>query len=380
MSLTLKNSGMQNVSPIDDRSLEPLLNRLASLAGSLNTSSDWPGSQLEACGESGVFRWFSSPDWGGTACSHADIYQGYMKLAAHCLTTTFVITQRQGASRRIEDSENEPLKKQLLPKLNRGEIFATVGISHLTTSRQHLDKPVLRANPSGDNLWLQGYSPWVTGGRAADWLVVGATLPDDQQVLLAVDARLPGVEAHSPNELMALSASQTGEVWFEDVVVHRRFLIAGPARDVMRTGAGGSTGGLQTSALALGLARAAIDFLIAESAKRPHLEAIASSFVEQWQSARDGLLDLAGMHESSSMEGGESNAHRSMDAAELRSMANSLALRSTQAALSAAKGAGYVAGHPVGRWCREALFFLVWSCPEQVVNANLCEFSGALVP
>jgi hypothetical protein len=60
----------------------------------------------------------------------------------------------------------------------------------------------------------------------------------------------------------------------------------------------------------------------------------------------------------------------------LRQRANSLVLRATQAALTAAKGSGYVAGHPAGRWCREALFFLVWSCPQGVMHANLCELAG----
>ena len=53
-----------------------------------------------------------------------------------------------------------------------------------------------------------------------------------------------------------------------------------------------------------------------------------------------------------------------------------LVLRATQGALAAAKGAGYVVGHPVGRWCREALFFLVWSCPQGVMAAALCELAG----
>jgi alkylation response protein AidB-like acyl-CoA dehydrogenase len=61
---------------------------------------------------------------------------------------------------------------------------------------------------------------------------------------------------------------------------------------------------------------------------------------------------------------------------ELRARANSLALRATQGALTAAKGSGYVLGHPAGRWCREALFFLVWSCPQPVVAAALCELAG----
>lgn len=61
---------------------------------------------------------------------------------------------------------------------------------------------------------------------------------------------------------------------------------------------------------------------------------------------------------------------------QLRTDANSLVLRATQAALVSAKGAGYVKGHPVGRWCQEALFFLVWSCPQSVLDANLCELAG----
>mgnify|MGYP003312524166 CR=1 FL=1 len=61
---------------------------------------------------------------------------------------------------------------------------------------------------------------------------------------------------------------------------------------------------------------------------------------------------------------------------DLRIRANSLALRASQASLAAAKGSGYVRGHPAGRWCREALFFLVWSCPKPVMTANLCELAG----
>ncbi len=31
---------------------------------------------------------------------------------------------------------------------------------------------------------------------------------------------------------------------------------------------------------------------------------------------------------------------------------------------------------PAGQWCREALFFFVWSCPQSVMAANLCELAG----
>jgi alkylation response protein AidB-like acyl-CoA dehydrogenase len=60
----------------------------------------------------------------------------------------------------------------------------------------------------------------------------------------------------------------------------------------------------------------------------------------------------------------------------LRADANSLVLRAAQAALAASKGAGFIAGHPVERLVRESLFFLVWSCPQAVTTAVLCELAG----
>jgi hypothetical protein len=74
----------------------------------------------------------------------------------------------------------------------------------------------------------------------------------------------------------------------------------------------------------------------------------------------------------------------------LRAGANSLVLRATQTALTASKGAGFVRSHPAQRWARQALFFLVWSCPRPAAEATLdslvppestpptCEDGGAL--
>src|SRR5213079_2877654 len=115
--------------------------------------------------------------------------------------------------------------------------------------------------------------------------------------------------------------------------------------------------------LAIGVASAAIDFLKAESALRSELVAPTSSLHEEQRELESDLLFLAAGEPICSNE-------------ELRTRANSLVLRAAQAALAAAKGTGYVVGHPAGRWCREALFFLVWSCPQLVMAANLCELAG----
>lgn len=129
----------------DDPALERLAAALVERGGDLDRSEAWPDEQLRLCGESGVFQWFLPRHWGGQEWSELDVTRGYLRLSAACLTTTFVITQRTGACQRIAGCDNEALKARLLPDLVSGRSFATVGISHLTTSRRHLSQPVLRA-------------------------------------------------------------------------------------------------------------------------------------------------------------------------------------------------------------------------------------------
>jgi alkylation response protein AidB-like acyl-CoA dehydrogenase len=347
----------------DDPTLDELCSKLAELADALDAEDAWPRQQLQLCGQYGVFEWFVAPELGGQGWSDADVVQGYLRLSSACLTTTFEITQRTGACRRIAVADNAWAREQCLPSLIEGRRFATVGISHLTTSRQHLGRPVLAATISDDAVILDGYSPWVTGAAHADWIVTGASTDQGLQVLVAVPTDLPGVKVEPPVKLVGVSASQTGAVRFERASIPSHWLLAGPGRDIMKQGIGAKSGGLQTSTLATGLSDAAIRFLEAERDRRSELSAATDRLRDTWNRLRDDLLSAADGQPVCSNE-------------ELRTRANSLALRASQAALAAAKGAGYVVGHPAGRWCREALFFLVWSCPQPVMSANLCEFAG----
>ena len=359
---------MTRITAPDDPALDQLCAELAGLGRELDISGNWPARQLELCAEYGVFEWFLDPEWGGQGWDNEAVVRGYLALSSACLTTTFVLTQRTGGCRRIASSANDTLKALLLPDLVSGRLMTTVGISHLTTSRQHLKRPVLRAERVDGGFLLEGFTPWVTGAAQADYVVTGATLmvddqPTAEQLLIALPNDLPGVTVPEPAALVGLSASHTGAMNLEQVFVEERWVLAGPIEEVMSQGIGAGAGGYQTSTLALGLARSAIRFLETEAEKRDTLLPPFEALQEDFESVKTQLFDV--VH-------GEPNC----SSEQLRQQANSLALRSSQAALAAAKGTGYVQGHPAGRWCREALFFLVWSCPQPVLSANLCELAG----
>lgn len=367
---------MQRITSPDDPALSELCEKLTQLADETDQKNLWPAKQLQLCGQGGVFEWFLPTELGGQGWCEVDVIRGYLALSSACLTTTFVITQRTGACRRIATSDNLTLRDQLLPDLIAGQTFGTVGISHLTTSGRHLRRPALTAVRVENGYRLNGGAPWVTGGVAADTVVVGATVVEsdadnlewDQEELLpellvAVPTKLAGVEAQPAFDLVGVSASKTGAVRMTDVLIDDHHVIAGPMNEIVKSGSGGRTGGHQTSTLAIGLADSALGYLADQATRRADLIPAADTLLEEHTRLKDDLLAIAAGEPACSNE-------------ELRQRANSLVLRATQAALAAAKGAGYVSGHPVGRWCREALFFMVWSCPQPVMSANLCEFAG----
>lgn len=342
--------------------IETLCQELARQAN--QTQYAWPGEQLKMLGRAGVYRWFMPESAGGMGLSLAEILDGYIRISAACLTTAFILTQRSSACDLVTASPNTDFQSRYLEPLAAGEIFTTVGISNLTTSRQHLAKPVLRVDETADGYLLDGYSAWVTGGPKADLLVLGAVLENRQQVILGVPTDQPGIEPGEPEKLIALNASCTGPVYCKQVHVPRANLLLGPDTNVMAKRKGRGSGGLPTSALALGVTSAAIQFLFGEAEKRHNLLPSAEQLHRDWSALRDQLLRRA-----------EDDAEAWTGEA-IRARANTMVLNATQAALAAARGAGFVESHPAGRWCREALFFLVWSCPQPVLDANLCSLAG----
>jgi alkylation response protein AidB-like acyl-CoA dehydrogenase len=335
-------------------------------ANAADSEATWPSASWDLLRQAGVLTWSLPSAYGGQEWNAADLLAGYEQLGAACLTTCFILSQREAACRRIRDHGTAAMCQELLPALARGERFATVGLSHLTTSRQHL-QPALVARTADGHFVLDGFMPWVTGAARADHFVTGAVVEDGRQILLVLPRHLKGVTVGPHLDLMALAGSLTGEVHCEQVVLDRKWLLAGPAERVLTVGRGG-TGGLETSCLAVGLAGAAIAYLQQEAGARPELQAGAERLDQVRQALHKEIQQLA-------REAGKPEA-----ALAIRARANALVLRASQTALTASKGTGFLRDHPAQRWARQALFFLVWSCPRPAAEATLAYLTSAEEP
>jgi len=309
---------------------------------------------MQSLATHGILAAFVPTDCGGTGQAEATLVRALAAVASSCLTTALAASQ-WAAAVRIIAAAPPAVRSTLLPPLASGKAFTTVGISQLTTSRQHLGRPALLAEQDPEGWRLDGLCPWVTGADACDTIVTGAAAPGGQ-LFFVIPATGTGVVVDPPLAMLALTGSRTSVVRLS--AARPAHVIEPPERNAARTG------GLATTALALGSARAAIEIVAGEAGRRESLGPIA-----------DGLRrDLDGLF--ARLDAAATDGIAAADRDMLRAAATDLVLRAGQAALAASKGAGFVRGHPVERLVRESLFFLVWSCPQAVTDVLLCELAG----
>jgi butyryl-CoA dehydrogenase len=346
--------------PADPLDLTATVARLADADGQADEAGIWPEELWEIVRAAGAPLW-SLP---GSATDRSTMIRRYARLAEGSLTAAFILTQHDSAVRRLALAADRPAGRHWLQEIGAGRAFATVGISQLTTSRRHGTRAVEALEIAG-GYRLVGAVPWVTAAPRADVVVTGAVLADGRQLLIALpmDDR-PGLSVRVPFPLAALQASCTSEIALEGVAIDSSEVLAGPSADVLATPGAGGTGGLETSALALGQGRAALLALAAETVKRSDLAEPIEALSESWSRLARAILDTA--------EG----RPEAVTAASIRGQANALVLRLTQAYLTARKGTGFLRTEPAQRWARQALFFLVWSCPAPVAEAAIRDLAG----
>ncbi len=338
---------------------------LAREDGPGDEAGTWPDrlwAVLEVCGAT---RWALPERFGGVEVDRVRLISRYARVAEGSLTAAFILTQHDAAIRRLVAGTSTPGSRaeEWLGQIAVGKVFPTVGISQLTTSRRHGTRAVV-AGESASGMQLNGTIPWVTAAERADLFVTGGVFDDGRQVLVAVPRERAGLLVRPAFDLAALGSSRTSEIACEALAIEPGDVLAGPSLDVMATPGLAGTGGLETSALALGQARAALVAIAEEARHRDDLVEPLAALSAIWSRVATGLLAAAGGLVDAPLPG------------IIRGEANDLALRATQAFLTARKGSGFLRSDPAQRWARQALFFLVWSCPTPVAQAAIRDLAG----
>ncbi len=334
---------------------QPVLDRIAGRATDYDINAAWPADDLADLASLGAMGWAIGKDYGGADLDAITLHDRYELIASASLATALVLSQRDAAAGYLEVSQNAAAKEEFLPMLARNEAWTTIGISHLTTSHQ---SGTLTAERDGDGLIVNGTIPWSTGGIKADFIVAAARMLDGQQVLFVLDAKLPGVSVQPPLKLATLAAAPTSAVRCAAVPISKDLILAGPVEKAL-VGRSRSLPIGQAFA-ALGLTRAALKLIeqIPLPSAASTFDMLTQQFAELSNTVRDANARLTAEHD---LQSGPL----------IRSECNNLALRAAHAAVTLYKGSALRLDHPAQRLAREAMFLLVWSSPNSVMDRNL---------
>ena len=284
--------------------------------------------------------------FGGDELEPLELHLRYEQLARKSLALALILTQRDSAVGIIAAGGNDRLLAEV-----RDGAFVTVGIAQLTTSRQG-GAPALSWRDGRVN----GVIPWATGAANAKYVVAGAAADDaGGQVLFAIPTDAPGVTIEPPLPLVALRETWTSQVRCENVAIDRDLVLLGPAPNVLSLRR--KSVPIPQAFLALGHARGALDLIAEHDSDRARnlvrklgkqIDALHARVVAACAPGSDpSLIPL------------------------LRGECNELALRVTHAAVALYKGNALLLSHPAQRLAREAMFLLVWSCPDPVIDCTV---------
>lgn len=324
---------------------------------------NWPSEALRLLSDAGCWKNVIAREYGGGQTPPIQQLQNYEAVAAGSVSLALILTQHDAACELLGDCDNKELASLLMPRFASGELLATVGISQLTTSRRH-GGSAMRAEKTPNGYRLKGFMPWVTSAPKADYIVTGAVLEDDQQILGCLSTKSSGVEIGDPMQLMALRSSFTTEVRCNDVDLPMANVMRGPVEKVLQLRA--PVKPLSVSAVGIGLAKAMLADIQEKSPSLTDIrELIEKDIVNQYKSIRSQLYDAVDQLNDPSAE---------IPAMEIRVNINALIQRLSITLMTLAKGSGYLSVNSAQRLCREAMFFLVWSAPPHVQVGTIRKF------
>ena len=305
---------------------------LAPAAQDTDRADSVPPGHLAALAEAGLFA-LACP--GATAASGRDrlAEEVYEILAGACGVTFFTWVQHHAPVRLLAASSNAPLRDRWLPRLCSGEVLGGVAFAHL----RRPGPPAVSVRPSRGGGWiLSGEAPWVTSWGLAGVFAVAARHGDQVVFVLVSGNAGDRVRPSAPLRLLAMSASRTVRLRFDDLWVPADDLVVElpfeewQARDRVATA--------RPNPAAFGVAATAIR-LLAE------LDAAAAEALEAERQA---------------CRAAAATAPADLDRlVAVRAWSLELAARAAQALVVASGGRAMLLDHPAQRLLREAAFYAI---------------------
>ncbi len=295
--------------------------------------------------------------WGGLELNPEMFYLLQQLLSQYSGALAFLQLQHQGAVNAIVKSENEALKQNYLTKIVKENLLCGLGFSQL----RRQGKPMITATPIQGGYEINGNVPWITGFDFFDIFILGATLPEGQE-LRGIVPFTPSsqVRFSEPMKLGAMQSTNTVTATFENYFLPENNIVAiAQPGDIHNND---KKVVLYPCFLVLGCAKAGLNIveIVAQKKQLDFIKEAYDHLYEEWQICHNKIRTAINI-ENRSFE----------DDLQLRVWSINLAQRCATAAVTVSSGAANYYNHPAQRVYKEALVFSVFAQTTDIMKEIL---------
>ena len=336
--------------------------KIAPFAGEWDEEEKFPREIFNQLGDLGMMGMNTPEEYGGSGLDYTSAAIVVEEIARHCGSCALTVASHNSlCSGHILHAGNEEQKKRFLPELATGRALGAWGLTE-PGSGSDASGMKTTAKRDGDNWIINGAKTFITQGSHGKYAVVLAnTAPELKQkgiTAFILDKSMEGFSVGNKMKKMGMRASDTAELHFKDVVVpdaNRLGKLNHGFIDTLQVLDGGRIG---IGALALGLARGAMEESIRYSSERKQF----GKAISQFQATQFKLATMATEIEAArllimraaSKRDRDPEARYTQEASMAKLFASEVAMRACDEGIQIHGGYGYTREYPVERYFRDA--------------------------
>jgi alkylation response protein AidB-like acyl-CoA dehydrogenase len=322
-------------------------------------ASEFPFAVIKMLGAMGLMGLIIPSEYGGAGLGYVDYVLAIEELSSVDGSVGLTLAAHNSlGTNHIFLTGNEAQKRKYVPRLASGEYLAAWALTE-PGSGSDASSARTTAAKKGDRYVLNGNKTFITNGHYADVAVVIAVTDKSKGThglsAFVVEKGTPGFRAGKKENKLGLRASDTSELIFEDCEIPAENLLGTEGEgfiDAMRALDGGR---ISIAALALGIARGALDAALKYVKERRQFgKAIAEFQGIQWKLADMATeLDAARLLTQRAAVLKDAGRKVTRESSMAKLFASEVAVRICDEALQLFGGYGFIKDYPVEKFYRD---------------------------
>jgi acyl-CoA dehydrogenase len=247
---------------------------IAPVADRIDRTDEYPRDLAKKMGEYGLLGLGTPKEYGGLGLDLISSVVVAEEIAKVSLSAGLIIGVQNGlVAYPISEFGTEEQKEKYLPRLVKGEIFGSYGLTEPGAGSDAANIQTKAEKASSGSYKINGSKLWISQGLLADVVVLftrTGTVADGAAGMTAfvVDKGTPGFKVGGKLEVIGIRGTGTAELVFNDCMVPATDMLGSPGDGFLIAMAVLNQGRIGAAAGALGVASAALEAAISYSKKR----------------------------------------------------------------------------------------------------------------